>query len=184
MGRGLKAVAIVLALAAGAACAQASPFAAFPDVTISYYDVHGGDRAAIRAAMRKARPTDPNDGQRVDALTRVVLRWSWPIENGACRLPDAAVRFAATVTLPRLADPAIVAPRVRADWAAYLAQLVAHERTHLRHGYEGRDEILAVIKAATCDTANAAAQAALRRIQERDRMFDRATEHSKADAAF
>ena len=178
----MRRAAVTLLLAASAGQAQSGPFAEIPGVTILYYDVAGTDLPTIRAAMRKLRPTDPADQQRVDALTRTALHWSWPVRDGACRLQDATVTFSATVTLPRLADAA-VPETVRLDWARYLAVLEAHELTHLRNGYNGRLELLAAIKAATCDTADAVAKAALAAIQQRDIALDRATDHGARDPA-
>jgi predicted secreted Zn-dependent protease len=183
MGRSLRGSAVALALSAGAATGQTTVIDATPGVTVAYYDVSGTDVPAIRAAMLDARPTDPNDGKRVDAVTRTQLRWSWPLTKRGCRLQRATVTFSAIVILPRLADPAVPGS-IRAGWAAYLARLEAHELTHLRYGFDGRLDVLAAIKAATCRTADAAARAALAKIQQRDIAFDRATDHGDRDAAF
>lgn len=172
-------MAVALALVAGEARAQTTMFDAIPSVTVAYYDVAGTDVATISAALLKMRPTDPNDGKRVDALTQTHLRWSWPLTNTGCRLKDATVTFTATVILPRLADGELVPQTLRADWDAYIARLEAHEMMHLRYSYDGRLAVLAAVKAATCDTADAAAKAVLAKIQQRDIALDRATNHGE-----
>ncbi|MEG3089679.1 DUF922 domain-containing protein [Sphingomonas sp. PB4P5] len=182
MGRGLKRAAAALALVADAAPAETTAFDAIPSVTVAYYDVAGTDQSTIRAALLKQRPTDPNDGVRVDALTRTQLRWSWPLTKKGCRLRQASISFSAIVILPRLTDWTGVPESLRTVWAAYIARLEAHELTHLRFGYDGRLEVLAAIRAATCATADAAAKAALAAIQQRDIAFDRATDHGDRDA--
>ncbi|MEG3125532.1 DUF922 domain-containing protein [Sphingomonas sp. GB1N7] len=156
-------------------------FAGAPDVAFDYYDLPGRTLGTIRAAMLKVRPTDPNDGQRVDALSSWFWRWSWRGTARGCDLTGATLSFSAKVRMPRLADRTVVPANVLASWDAYVATLERHESWHVGNGYSGRAEILTAIAGATCATANAAALAAVKRISARDVDYDRRTNHGIGD---
>lgn len=164
----------------------ASPPAAFagvPHVVVRTYAVGGSDRATIRAALDAAAPHDRNDGERVEALTHWRFTWRWTGTARRCDLEAARVRFAATVTLPRLVEVDALAPDVEADWARYRAALEAHEANHVRYAYGHRGEVLAAIRGARCATADAAAGAVVRRLVGHDIGYDRDTRHGATEGA-
>jgi predicted secreted Zn-dependent protease len=169
--------AIAVSGLAMAAAESATPFADIPNVTLAPYDVAGRNLEAIRKAIDAARPTDPNDATRVDGLTRWAYRWSWHRDaRGACHAADEDVTFSATVTVPRLVDDR-ASTRVREHFDRYLQSLLAHEDGHVRYAWEHRGDIAVAINAATCATAGAAAQAALKTIAAHDAAYDKATRH-------
>lgn len=155
-------------------------FADIPGVRFDYYDASGDDAAAIRRSIDAARPTDAHDGQRVDALTTWRMRWSWPTRTRGCDLGKARVTFAATVRMPRLA---VVPDAVKPAWDRYVAALERHEAGHARHGYNGRAAVLAAIRGATCATADAAATAALAKLDAFGVQYDRETRHGMTQGA-
>lgn len=173
----------MLLLPASAVAQMTAEFADIPDITFDYYDVPGRTPGEIRAAMLKLRPTDPNDRQRVDALSIWSWRWSWKGRAGGCDLAGATLSFAAKVRMPRLADRAVVSENVLASWDAHIAALERHEAWHVHNGYAGRAEIQAAIAGATCSTANVAAMAAAKRIGARDVEYDKRTHHGIGYAA-
>lgn len=165
-----------------AALSVAAAFAGVPDVAIAWYDVEGTTPAAVRASLDARRPVDPNDGARVDALTRWSISWQWlGSAQDPCGLSNATVGFAASVQLPRLAGA--VAPDLRAAWDRYVAALAAHEARHVRAAYDARMRVLAALRGATCATANAAGEAVLATIHEEARVLDRETEHGQREGA-
>lgn len=153
----------------------ATPFVDIPNVTIVYYDVEGRDTNAVRQAMNKARPTDPNDGMRVDALSHYDFRWRWHDQGqGKCTATPDDVRFSATVTIPRLVDRD---PELRQRFNRFLNSLLAHEEGHIRYAWDHRADIATALGSATCATANAAAQEALKAISAHDIAYDKTTRH-------
>lgn len=166
-----------MACCAPVAAQTTDAFVGIPHVTFDYYPVAGEDAVAIRGAIDAARPTDAHDGERVDALTTWGMRWSWPRKGKACDLKAARVTFAATVRMPRLTGAAPV------GWERYVAALERHEAGHARYAYAGRRRVLAAIRGATCATANAAAKAALAKLDAYGVTYDRETRHGMTQGA-
>lgn len=157
-----------------------TPFADIPGVTLVRYEVAGRNAAAVRRAIDAVRPTDPNDGQRVDGLSSYRFRWRWHRDGqGKCSAAPEDVTFSATVTVPRLADPE-ASSRLRAEFDRYLQALLVHEEGHIRYAWSHRGDILAAINAASCDTVSAAAMAAVKAIGAHDVDYDKATRHGRA----
>ncbi|WP_082450228.1 DUF922 domain-containing protein [Sphingomonas sp. Leaf231] len=151
------------------------PFANLPNVTIVPYTVEGKNTTAVRKSIDKARPTDPNDGTRVDGLSRYDFRWRWRNDgHGRCTATPEDISFSATVTVPRLSSDD---PRLQVRFDRYYNSLLAHEDGHVRYAWDHRTEIAAAINSATCATATAAAQAALDSISAHDIAYDKASRH-------
>ena len=158
------------------------PLASVPGVTRSYYDVTGSNADQVRAAIDKARPTDPNDGLRVDALTSSHYAWRWPGNGkGGCDLSGAKVTFTATMLLPRLAQDALLSSMARKRWDAYIMALERHETTHVTNAYSIHGELADAIKSATCETANAAGLQVLAKANAIDLAFDKRTRHGQTE---
>lgn len=187
VGAGLPAASDVAAQAEPAAAPVAavpSAFAGIPNVEIAYYDVTGKTPAAIRDSMNLLRPTDLNDGAKVDALNRWSFSWSYPRDaDGACMLAQAELEFQAEVRLPRLADPAVVPESVRQRWQRYMTALEAHEAAHVRHAFEGRASVLEALRNADCATATDAGRSAIAQLTRWDVEYDRRTRHGVSEGA-
>ena len=174
----------MIALLLAAVTAAHPAFAGIPHIAFVTYPVHGTDLATIRASLDAARPVDPNDGERVEAISNPRFTWQWPGGRGGDCYPGAAtVRFAATVTLPRLVGIAALAPDVQVRWRRYIAALEMHEAGHVRYAYDHRGDVLAALRGATCRTAEAAGQAALRTLAEHDIAYDAETRHGQLQGA-
>ena len=158
-------------------------FAGIPNLTIEYYDVSGRTPQEIRASINAVRPSDANDGRRVDGLARWQLRWSWRTTGRACDLSEPQIDFSATILMPRLVDKETVAPRVLTRWRTYIAALERHEAGHVRRPFERGNEIAAAIRASTCEGVAEAAQRAYQDIARPDVEYDRATRHGATEGA-
>lgn len=154
-----------------------TPFEGIPDVRIEEYAVGGRSVAAIRRAIDAARPTDPNDGKRVDGLSRWNINWRWRRDpQGVCSTSLDNISFSAVVTVPRLADPDVPA-RVRAQFDRFRATLLAHEDGHVRYAWDHRGDVVTAMNAAGCAGIKDAGMAAVRKIGEHDIAYDKATRH-------
>jgi predicted secreted Zn-dependent protease len=160
------------------------PLAGISGLQVTYYDVSGQSVGEIREALNRVRPTDPNDNVPVDALASWYIAWRWPGgANGTCDLARAEIRFTASVRLPRLINEEQTPEPVRTQWQAYVTVLRAHEADHVRHAYENSGRVLQAIRSATCATADAAGQAAIRELGQYDRDYDRTTRHGFTQGA-
>lgn len=183
MKRGVRCVwAACVLIATAAAPSTEAPlsdaFAGVPGVAFRFYPVAGSDAATLRASIDAGRPVDPHDGAGVDAITHWRINWRWTRRRArGCDLGHARVDFAATVTLPRLADPDAVPPALLADWTRYRLALERHEAGHVFYAWSHRGDVLAAIRGATCATAVRAAQAAVAAIVAHDLAYDRDTRH-------
>ncbi|PZT94991.1 MAG: DUF922 domain-containing protein [Sphingomonas sp.] len=156
---------------------SATPFDGIANVRVEEYAVTGRSVAAIRRSIDAARPTDPNDGKRVDGLSRWNINWRWRRDAaGTCSTTLDNIGFEAVVTVPRLADSDVPA-RVRAQFDRYLATLLKHEEGHVRYAWDHRGEVADAINAAGCDGIKDAGMAAVRTIAEHDVAYDKATRH-------
>ena len=175
---------MLLCLLAGLSAAIAGPppatgpLAGIPNLDVEYYHVSGRSVAEIRAALNRVRPTDPNDGQRVDALNRWYISWRWPGNGrGGCDLRRTTIRFSATLRMPRLVNTATTPRVVLARWNAYRIALERHEAGHLRHAWENMGSVLRAIRRSSCAAANDNGRAAVRALARWDVSYDRRTRH-------
>lgn len=172
----------VAALLLLAQVASVAALGATPGVSIDWYDVTGGDADAVRAAIDRVRPRDPNDGLGYDARTDFAVSWRWPVDGGGrCTLDRVALTIRARVAMPRLVGP--VAPALRARWDRYADALAAHEGRHVARVFARTGEVVAAIRAATCDAANVAGNAALERIKADEIAYDIASDHGRSEGA-
>lgn len=178
-----RAALFFLPLAACSSAAQTppDPFAGIPGVTLERYPVAGATASAVRRALNRSRPTDPNDGARVDALTHWRVDWRWNGDGrGGCDLSTLRLTFSARVTMPQLADPRAPGP-LRAKWAAFERALAQHEATHVRHAWEQVPTVASAIRNGPCTGANDRGDAALARVLAWDRDYDRRTNHGERE---
>jgi predicted secreted Zn-dependent protease len=156
------------------------PTAAVADVSgaeISYYDIEGATAADLGQAMRELGPV-AYDGWKGSAATNWYISWNWPgYGSQDCQLGDATVSYTVRVTLPQWQPPARTSPELVTDWNRYVLALASHEQQHVDFVPEGAADVEAAIRGATCQTADAAAMAAIESIRQRDRDYDAATDH-------
>jgi predicted secreted Zn-dependent protease len=171
---------LLLALGGGASRAQA-PFAGVPGVVVTRYPVTGTTADAVRRSMNARRPTDPNDGTRVDAITQLRFDWHWRGDRrGKCDLDTLQVKLTARVVLPQLVDRR-APPALRRKWTGFVGALAQHEATHVRHAYERVPVVAAAIRNGSCEGINDRGNAALAQVLAWDRDYDRRTNHGERE---
>ena len=102
-----------------------------PGAVLHWYDLHGADEVALLEDCLRACPRD-EAGRTVSALTSWSLRWTHLSGSAeACAVRDPDVEAVVTVALPRW-DGVGASPALRAQWDAWLTELLAHEAGHVR----------------------------------------------------
>lgn len=153
-------------------------FAGISNVSFEYYDVAGDDPESIRRSINERRPTDSNDGSRVDALTIGSIDFSFSKRGGErCRPGDISARLRLRVLLPRLRDTSALEPAEIDRWNAFVAALKKHEAWHARYAHDHMPDLEAAVRAADCAHARDAAAKALAAIGRAQLEYDRATRH-------
>ena len=153
------------------------------NATMQYYDLTGTSVAQLRASMDAQGPVD-SSGRRNDAFTTWNIDWTWPLTGeGVCILSGATITDTITVTFPRWLPPAGAPASLITRWNTYESALVTHESGHVSFVVTTSADVLAAIKGATCDTAEAAAQAVVTRIRQHDVDYDAETDHGATQGA-
>ena len=153
----------------------AAPLTAFrdlPNVAVTYYDVTGRTVPEIHTSLTDAAPHDPDSRKPIPATSSwsigATVRWS---KTGArCTITGVTLKFTATASLPRLVVLEETPAPVLAAWNRYVAQLEARQAAQLKFAYDRRDEVERAILASSCDSWQAAADAALTRLEEQQRL--------------
>jgi predicted secreted Zn-dependent protease len=154
-----------------------------PNATIVYYDVAGSTENELRAQLDALGPVG-YDGYKGDSTTQWIMRWSWPgYGSSSCDLSAAEVTYDIRVILPRWKSPENAGPDLVAKWTNYTRQLAEHEKGHVDFVVAHYPSIADAVKAAQCETAEVAAQAALARIRQHDVDYDAATHHGATQGA-
>jgi len=154
-----------------------------PHATITYYDIFGSTESELRAQLDVLGPVD-YQGYKGDANTKWFIGWNWPgYGSSSCDLSQASVSYEIEVTLPRWQPPAEASPALVAKWAAYIHALAEHEKGHVDNIVNSYPTVADAIMQATCDTADAAASAALDPIRQRDADYDNETSHGATQGA-
>ena len=187
---------IVLCLVCSAACsplpAVATQMSAtstavgsvgIPNATIEYYEISGSTEGELREQLDALAPVG-YDGYKGDATTNWFIRWDWPgYGTMSCDLSKATVSYEIEVVFPRWALPDDASPDLVTKWASFTRALAEHEKNHVDFVVANYRSVLAAIKSATCETADAAASSALEPIRQHDREYDAATNHGETDGA-
>ncbi len=156
-----------------------TPLRAFPNTTITWYDVPGTDTRAIHDYMRAHGATDPHDQSVGEGWTQWHLKWRYPVTPAGCDTAAVQVRFSADVTLPRFVDFDRMDAAHQAGWDRYLNALIVHESGHIRHAYQHVDDVAAAMRGRNCGDVNAAAQAAVDTLGQYDAAYDQETHHGQ-----
>ena len=173
---------------AGGAVATASAVsdsddADIPNATVNYYDISGATADEMRTQLNALRPT-ANDGSKGDAVTTWYVQWYWPgYGTSSCDLAAATVSYDIKVAFPHWVQPANPDPGLVARWTTYTNTLATHEEGHVDYVVDNYQSVAAAIKGATCATADAAAQTALRPIRQHDLDYDADTDHGATQGA-
>jgi len=85
--------------------------------------------------------------------------------------------------MPRLVVRPTTPEAVRVRWQRYVNVLARHEANHVRRAFENRGSVLAALRASSCADATRDGQAAIRRLGQHDRDYDRTTRHGFTEGA-
>jgi predicted secreted Zn-dependent protease len=154
-----------------------------PNATIVYYDISGSTENELRAQLDARGPVG-YDGYKSDATTRWFIRWNWPgYGTRSCNQSAATVSYDIQVIFPRWIPPENVTPDLVAKWVNYTRVLAEHEKGHVDVVVANYQSVADAIKGATCETAEAKAQAALAPIRQHGIDYDAATNHGATQGA-
>jgi len=178
---------VALCLCSGGSSASAADAifpAEIPNISFDYYPVSGRTVEEIARSLDRNRPVDPNDGQKVTALTHWMMGYSWPTDDrGRCDLSRASLQFQAVITFPRLVGETKLAPDVRQRWQRFSDALLRHEANHVRFAWDHRDEVLRSVRSSNCSRAAADGNRAIEAIARRDQENDRLSRHGELEGA-
>ena len=93
------------------------------------------------------------------------------------------VSYQITVIFPRWSAPANAPPPLVSKWTSFELALGEHEKGHVDFVVSHYSSVSAAIEGATCGTAEAAAQAALKPIRQHDIDYDAETNHGATQGA-
>lgn len=160
------------------------------DVREATYPVSGYSVRALAASLGTNGPAW--DGEHKWGLVQWRIQWSGrPVEqHGTCRLEDVRVLVQVDITLPEWRTEAGASRDLRIRWDEFMTSLRVHEYGHRDRAYQAGEEVhgtLSSIRTESCFTiaelADARATAVVRRHQELDRAYDRATGCGQAQGA-
>lgn len=150
---------------------------------IVYYNIEGATEEELRAQLDELGPVDPS-GYKGDAVTDWQISWTWPgYGSDDCDLSEAEVSYTVKVIFPRWIPPEDVPNNLVITWFNYTYRLAKHEKGHVDYVVENYEIVLDAIKGATCETADASAEAALEPIRAFDLEYDRQTGHGATQGA-
>ncbi|UCF29272.1 MAG: DUF922 domain-containing protein [Chloroflexota bacterium] len=154
-----------------------------PEAKIIYYDIEGATEEELRAQLDELGPVD-SSGYKGDALAEWTIFWTWPgygTEN--CDLSQAEVSYTVEVIFPLWTPPDDAPNNLVIKWFNYTYKLAKHEKGHVDYVAANYQIVLEAIKEATCETADAAAEAAVEPLREFDLEYDRQTGHGATQGA-
>jgi predicted secreted Zn-dependent protease len=153
---------------------------------IVWYEVGGATVQELRKSMDANTPVSGFDAE---AKWWVDWRYQWRTNGQQCVLDNVQVMLRVETTFPRLTSEDGMSTDVLQKWWNYSARLMAHERTHARHGAMAAEEIDRKLKSFTIpgacsdmeDKANAAAMAIIKKANKSDEDYDRRTDHGATE---
>jgi predicted secreted Zn-dependent protease len=165
-------------LAALLASPAAGPLDGIPGLHILPYDVRGRDWDAIGRSIA-THGMGRADGLQVAARTSWRVQWhaGTEVSGPSCRIVSAGLRYAISVTLPRLVDENRLGPALRRRWRVYLRELETHEAGHARYAYRHLGDIRKAVLASDCAHVKGNAQRAIDAINRWETRYDVLTRH-------
>jgi predicted secreted Zn-dependent protease len=156
-----------------------------PNLTLTGYAVAGRSSRAIRESMDDKRPSEEVDGVRHDARTYWIYQTRW--QNGAdghCVPATATVTLRLRMVLPDLTTRDQLSASEKADWDAYFAALVTHERNHARIAVAGRDQMQAAMRASPdCASMSKMIETTNEELKSASIEYDHQTDHGRREGA-
>ncbi len=161
---------------------------------LEYYAIRGRSADAILKEMRALGPLGVLDPEhRYFASANYQISWKYFYVDGAdgCAISQFDVGVDITYLYPRWEDRSEASSRLNAYWDHFLEKLEIHEKGHgeiaAATGAEVAKALGSLAPAATCDalerTIDAAAQAAMKSGNARQRDYDLYTHHGATQGA-
>lgn len=156
----------------------------FENATMIYYTITGSTANELRQEMSKLGPLDPDDGLHYDARTDWYISWTWPgYGKSECDLMQTSINYDIKVTVPLWKPPSDIDPGLVDRWNHYMNNLMLHEQGHVNIILNHYLKVKEAIQAATCDTAEEAAQEAANELRVLHQEYDKQTGHGKTQGA-
>jgi len=139
---------------------------AIAGVTVTYYDVVGGNIPKLHEWLGKHSPRDAQTHK----VTPATSSWSigtavkYTKTGGQCTLTGATVKFTASAVLPRLAQGQKLPPSALASWNAYAAALEDRQAARLGFVHDRMGEVQSAIMHSSCANWQKAASDAIDRL--------------------
>ena len=172
------------------ACGGAHAEVEFSEDT-KFYSVYGASEAELQASLNAHAPTVR--GERFAGYTQWDVSWRPYFEETAraCELSKLSLRVTATTRLPKWRFAWLADDALRRKWARFHAALSAHEAQHRAFGVAVGRETERALNALgarrTCAALEREARQAFARIlqkhQQREREFDKRTQHGASTGA-
>jgi len=165
-----------------------------PDISerTIYYDVQGTSVKALRVNMTRSSPIKW-EGKKYDAFTKWYVRWRFEWENNEeeCSISSVTTTVEVVFTYPRWTDEGLADPTLQAKWERYMGALIKHEEGHRDIAVDAANEIEAELSAMDAypsgpeleRAANKLANQVLKKFQEREKEYDKSTDHGRKDGA-
>jgi predicted secreted Zn-dependent protease len=162
------------------------------DLTITYYDVQGGNLQELRTSLTAHGPVG-KDGARHHGHVDWHVGWNYDYapRGVGCRIGKLRVDVKATMVLPRWTGLDTAPASLQQEWARYSQALRVHEDGHAAHADQAAEEIqrrfAAVGGGMRCtqfgEELNRIGQAVLDEYAARDKQYDDTTEHGATQGA-
>lgn len=169
-----------------AACLSPSPVVEAPLVidgaSIEYYEVYGATLSALSISSAHNAPATGTLRQRGSTTWDIRWRYAWNSDRD-CDLSRSAVDTEITVTLPHWEPDPAADLETRTEWSRYVHALAEHERGHVALVHEHAARVRPALRAATCATADGAAQAVLDELRAAHSRYDEQTENGRKQGA-
>ena len=139
---------------------------AIAGVTVTYYDVVGGNIHKLHEWLDKHSPRDAQTHK----VTPAASSWSigtavkYMKTGGQCTLTGATVKFTASAVLPRLAPGQKLPPSALASWNAYAAALEDRQAARLGFVHDRMGEVQSAIMHSSCANWHKVASDAIDRL--------------------
>ena len=185
------------AFAAVLAASTLTAWAASPPVQeqterFNYYKVAGSTARELRDAINANRPVG-KDGRPHDAVTSWFVRWKYTTTGASpgCAVRTFNVSLDFATTMPQWTNESGAAPQLLQQWRSYYAALVKHEDGHKAIGTNAaaniRDAGLKLPPEPLCSelarSVDKMTSEILERYRQREREYDRDTDHGRTQGA-
>lgn len=159
---------------------------------LTYYPITGNSVRELLAAMAERGPAG-DDGKRFHGYTTWRVGWSFDtsIRDGQCRIDQVRTEVKGNITLPEWQDIDRANAPLRERWQRYSERLREHEEGHFQFARSAaadvRQQLAGLTSAEGCravgQQANQLGRDILRGYQQRERAYDRDTQHGRTQGA-